>query len=70
MSMGLLTYEMVNVFFFLLHVVCMFAYVWVHMCVPLSIWRPGIDIGSTCQPITPVPDLLLFRSLFYFQVFV
>lgn len=37
MPMDLLTYEMINVFFFLLHVVCMFAYVWVHMCVPWSI---------------------------------
>lgn len=68
MPMGLLTYEMINVFFFLLHVVCMFAYVWVHMCVPWSIWRPEIDVGSTCRSITPVPDLLSFRGLFCFQV--
>lgn len=34
MPMGLLAYEMVNVFFSLLHVVCMFAYVWVHISVP------------------------------------
>lgn len=33
---------------FLLHVVCMIVYVWVHMYVPLSIWRP---LGLPTDPL-------------------